>query len=164
MKKLLLIFLISCSSFPEWQDEMGERITMFDSGGRSIGLASIVQYRLDDVLGRGVEITVFVQNISDGEHGLHIHEGGCESPDFVGAGSHFNPEKRQHGFLNPEGAHVGDMKNIVVKNGKGAAKIMIAPLLLAEIRGRSIIVHENSDDYKSDPSGNSGKRIACGVI
>lgn len=109
-----------------------------------------------------------------GEHAIHVHEFGvCEAPDFKSAGGHFNPLGREHGLENPKGAHAGDMDNFKVGDD-GKAEIhdrRVAVSLtkdaddyLLKAGGTSLVVHVGADDQKTDPSGDSGARIACGVI
>jgi superoxide dismutase, Cu-Zn family len=118
---------------------------------------------------RGVTmVSVSVSGVAPGVHGLHIHEvGKCEGPAFTSAGAHWNPAMKQHGRDNPMGAHAGDLPNITVgADGKGTAKFTIpstmSPMMDAD--GASLVVHATADDYRTDPSGNAGGRIACGVI
>jgi Cu-Zn family superoxide dismutase len=107
-----------------------------------------------------------------GEHGFHIHETGKCDPPFESAGGHFNPTSKQHGKDNPAGPHAGDLPNLMVPSS-GTVKVdpTVKELLLDDGRaalldadGAALVVHEKADDYKSDPAGNSGKRLACGVI
>lgn len=122
----------------------------------------------------GVQLDVQVSGLPPGVHGLHIHEKAmCEAPTFDSAGGHFNPQMKEHGFLNPKGAHAGDLPNLIVDaqgNGKFSAvtKAVILekdkPNSLIKTDGSSLVVHEKADDLKTDPSGNSGKRIACGAV
>jgi superoxide dismutase, Cu-Zn family len=104
-----------------------------------------------------------------GEVGVHLHGiGKCDGPDFVSAGPHWNPESKQHGLNNPMGHHAGDMPNINVRFGEKTRELRdikggsIAALMDAD--GAAIVIHEKPDDNISDPSGNSGKRIICGVF
>lgn len=120
----------------------------------------------------GVEISGSISGLSPGMHGIHVHTLGSCSPDFGAAGPHWNPEGRQHGLRNPLGPHGGDMPNLVVPASGSATFDIVVPN--ATIRsgdrsmldgdGASIVVHALPDDYLTDPSGNSGERIACGVI
>ncbi len=123
----------------------------------------------------GVEVKVSLQNIPFGDHGVHIHQNpSCEAPDFKSAGGHFNPDGKQHGFQNEAGHHAGDTpSNVNVgEDHQGSATWLLnavtlqpgAPNSLLTNGGTSIIVHEKADDMKTDPSGNSGNRIACGII
>lgn len=104
-----------------------------------------------------------------GEVGVHLHSiGKCDGPDFVSAGPHWNPDSKQHGLNNPMGHHVGDMSNINVRFGANTHEMReikggsIAALMDAD--GAAIVIHEKPDDNISDPSGNSGKRLVCGVF
>jgi Cu-Zn family superoxide dismutase len=120
-----------------------------------------------------VRIVLEAQGLSPGAKGVHIHAvGKCDPPDFTTAGSHFNPAGRQHGALNPQGPHAGDLPNLTVgADGKGRleASIELVTLLTGtnsvfDADGSAIVVHAAPDDFRTDPTGNSGARIACGVI
>jgi Cu-Zn family superoxide dismutase len=135
--------------------------------GSSRGRVSIIQ--TED----GISMRVEGANLPPGTHGAHLHQvGRCDPPDFASAGPHWNPTGRQHGRDNPSGAHLGDVPNLVVgSNGRGALEHRIAgarvrsgaaPLIDAD--GASLVIHANADDYRTDPSGNSGGRIACAVL
>ena len=119
-----------------------------------------------------VQVDVHLMNMTPGEHAVHIHAGStCEAPDFKSAGGHFNPTGKQHGFENPMGHHAGDLPhNITVgADGRGEAKFTVDYLSLEPgaqdaIYGHAVVVHAGADDMKSDPAGNAGGRVACGVI
>ncbi len=121
----------------------------------------------------GVQVEGRLTGLSPGIHGFHIHQvGQCAAPDFKSAGPHFNPGQKQHGDLNPLGVHAGDLVNLTVNpEGSGSvnmlakgATIKAGPNSLMQPGGTSLVIHASADDRKSDPSGNSGERIACGVI
>ncbi len=124
--------------------------------------------------GGSVKLVLDLKNVPAGEHGVHIHQNpACEGPDFKTAGGHFNPDGKQHGFENPMGPHAGDLpKNVMVSIDGTKTTLMLkgvsmgtgAPTDILAGGGHSIVVHEKADDMKTDPSGNSGNRIACGVI
>jgi superoxide dismutase, Cu-Zn family len=123
--------------------------------------------------GTGVRIEVNVSQLPPGTHGIHIHNvGKCEGPDFTSAGPHLNPTSKHHGKDNPEGPHAGDLLNIEVKtDGNVKASLLdpnvtLGPGLNSVFHegGTSLIIHAAADDYKTDPAGNSGARIACGLI
>lgn len=121
-----------------------------------------------------VSIHVEAEKLPPGYLAIHIHESGkCEAPKFESAGAHFNPLHKQHGFKNPKGFHSGDLPNVKVDaSGKAVADIETANVTLRPgsanslIRegGTSLVIHEQADDYFTDPAGNAGARIACGVI
>lgn len=125
--------------------------------------------------GSKVEIKIKLKNLPPGEHAVHIHQNPkCDAPDFKTAGGHFNPAGKQHGMLNPMGHHNGDLpQNLVIgADGTGSATFKVDYLSLNPTAsdslfangGTSIMVHEKADDMKTDPTGNAGNRIACGVI
>jgi superoxide dismutase, Cu-Zn family len=135
--------------------------------GQRIGTATIHQ------ADGGVRIDVHVSQVPSGTHGIHIHTvGKCEGPAFLSAGAHLNPTSKKHGKDNPEGPHAGDLLNIQVDtSGGGKASLLdpnvtlgAGPNSLFHEGGTTIVIHANADDYKTDPAGNSGARIACGVI
>ena len=116
-----------------------------------------------------LRVTVEVEGLPPGVHGVHVHTTGkCEVPDFASAGGHWNPGAKQHGSLNPMGAHMGDLPNLTVgADGKGRLVFTIPAAsqeALLDADGAAIVVHAAADDLKTDPSGNSGARIACGVF
>jgi superoxide dismutase, Cu-Zn family len=120
-----------------------------------------------------VRIDVNVSQLPPGTHGIHIHNvGKCEGPAFTSAGPHLNPASKKHGKDNPEGPHAGDLLNLQVdSNGVGKASLLDANVTLGSgpnsvfhEGGTSLVIHASADDYKTDPAGNSGARIACGVI
>ena len=123
--------------------------------------------------GNGVVVTGTLTGVDPGAHAIHFHEKGECEPPFETAGGHFNPTDKKHGILNPDGHHAGDMPNIVMPDeGEGIIQIFAEGLTLAEgeegsLRdddGTAIVIHAGPDDYKTDPSGDSGGRIACGVV
>jgi Cu-Zn family superoxide dismutase len=138
-----------------------------DTSGRQVGIA-----RLTEGTDGLVNIVVQVQGLSPGEHGIHFHENGKCGPTFAAAGAHFNPLGRHHGLENPAGSHAGDLPNLHVdKNGEGylnavtgLATLSPGAASLLGGNGTTLVIHAGADDQMTDPSGNSGERIACGVI
>jgi Cu-Zn family superoxide dismutase len=137
--------------------------------GAKIGSAKIT------LTSDGVKIAVKVSQLTPGEHGIHIHTvGKCEGPAFTSAGGHFNPTNAHHGVHNAQEPHphLGDLMNLVVDtNGKGNASFIANGVTLGEGAnslfhegGTALVIHAKADNLMSDPSGNSGDRIACGVI
>jgi len=115
----------------------------------------------------GVVVLVTVQDASPGEHGVHIHEkGDCSDPAATSAGGHFNPNSgAHHGGPNTPVRHGGDLGNMKVNSlGGGLLVVAVSDLSMENVVGRSVIVHEKVDDLQTDPAGNSGARIACGVL
>jgi superoxide dismutase, Cu-Zn family len=121
----------------------------------------------------GVLLVVSVKGLPAGPHAFHIHEVGKCEPPFTSAGGHFNPEKEKHGLLADEGHHAGDMPNLhIPSSGELTVEIMNTavslekgePNSLLDADGSAVVIHAKADDYKSDPAGAAGDRIACGVI
>ncbi len=135
--------------------------------GKEVGTVTLTETK------GGVRLRVAVQDLSPGEHGFHIHAvGKCEAP-FTSAGPHFNPNEKKHGLRSREGHHAGDMQNLrVPKSGKVTTTFTNKDVTLEKGKpnslfkegGTAIVIHANADDQLTDPAGNSGDRIACGVI
>jgi Cu-Zn family superoxide dismutase len=141
--------------------------TLLGGDGASHGTAKIVQ------TAEGLQVSVAATGLMPGVHAAHVHMTGiCTAPDFTSAGGHWNPMARQHGMENPMGSHMGDMPNMTVgADGLGTLTYTIKggtlsdganPLLDAD--GAAVVIHADPDDYKSDPAGKAGKRIACGPL
>jgi superoxide dismutase, Cu-Zn family len=137
-----------------------------DASGKDVGKATLT------VAPSGVLVSLDLAAVPAGEHAFHIHAvGKCEPPDFKSAGPHFNPDETKHGLLNPEGPHAGDMPNLhVPADGKLQVEILdpavtlSAEAALLDADGAALVIHAAADDYKTDPAGSAGDRIACGVI
>ena len=122
--------------------------------------------------GVGLRLAVAATGLTAGAHGYHLHTvGSCEAPDFTSAGGHLNPASHKHGSLSADGAHLGDLPNLEVGPGGSGASTEALPgtrdAVLADIfdsDGTAVVIHADADDYRTDPSGNAGKRVACGVM
>ena len=144
-------------------------VSLKTAQGQDAGTITLKQTRA------GVKVTAKLMNLPPGEHGIHVHaKPSCDGPDFKTAGPHFNPDSKQHGSKNPAGPHAGDMPANLTINADGTGKadfvatgISLTPSAANSIvanGGTSIIIHEKADDMMTDPSGNSGARIACGAV
>ena len=164
---LAIALLAGCTSMRSQPEPLSAGATLQDKDGKNVGVATLIQ------TGDEVRIAVTGYRLPPGPHGLHIHAvGQCAPPDFTSAGGHFNPGGKQHGRQNPAGPHAGDLPNLeVAASGEGGFDITTkavtlgpGPTSLFGEKGTSIVIHAARDDDKTDPAGNSGARIACGVI
>jgi Cu-Zn family superoxide dismutase len=137
-----------------------------DGSGKKVGMATLTEAP------HGVVLNVELMDLQPGPHAFHIHEvGKCEAPGFKSAGGHFNPMKKHHGVMNPEGMHEGDLPNVEVP-ASGTIKVQVfvpgatltGPQGILDGDGAALVLHKTGDDLKTDPAGNAGDRIACGVI
>jgi Cu-Zn family superoxide dismutase len=144
------------------------KVELKGAKGEAVGTATITATGA-----AGVSIALDVKGLTPGEHGVHIHTvPKCEAPAFTSAGPHFNPDAKKHGTQNPEGPHAGDMPNFTVA-ADGTSKATVTdtrvtmgagPTSIFSNGGTALVIHAAADDMKTDPSGNSGDRIACGAI
>ena len=137
-----------------------------DASGNEVGRATLTE------TSSGLLIRLDVTDAPSGEHALHFHAvGKCEPPDFKSAGPHFNPADAKHGIENPEGPHAGDMPNLhVPSDGRLSIEVLNQAVTLSgksallDDDGAALVIHAAADDYRTDPAGNAGDRIACGII
>jgi Cu-Zn family superoxide dismutase len=172
MKRILILavplaaMLAGCETVDEIPNERIGQATLRLASGLPGGTAQLL------VSGGQVNISIAVVGLTPGVHGLHLHTTGkCDTPDFATAGPHLNPGGHQHGTGNPAGAHLGDLPNVTVGSiGTGTVSATLPGTreeVLAQLfdgDGTAVVVHASPDDYRTDPSGNSGARIACGVL
>jgi Cu-Zn family superoxide dismutase len=172
VRRLLLVgaavaLLGGCASTMADKEPLSAEAVLKDKDGKDVGRATLIES------GDGVRIALTGYRLPPGTHGVHIHAvGDCQPPDFTSAGAHFNPAAKKHGTMNPEGPHAGDLPNLVVAaSGEGGLDVTTkavtlgpGPNSLVGPGGTALVVHAAADDLKTDPTGNSGARIACGVI
>ncbi len=171
---LVLLLALALLGAAPTAGAVGERATgtLVNSAGQEIGTVELQQ-----TTATNVSITVQYGNIPAGEHGIHFHAvSRCDGPDFMSAGGDYNPTSRQHGFNNPEGAHAGDLENLVTdastaqqsgylyRTTTQAVTLTAGSTSLFDADGTALVIHANADDYATDPAGNSGGRIACAVL
>jgi Cu-Zn family superoxide dismutase len=162
----VLSLLLGVSGLPAQQTATA---TLINPAGEAIGQAELVE-----TPNHGVLIRVRIGHIAPGAHGFHIHEtGACTAPEFADAGGHFAPRGNAHGVLHPRGKHAGDLMNLhvpesgMVMTERLAEGVTLLPgthASLLDDDGSALVIHQNPDDYRSQPSGGGGPKLACGVI
>ena len=163
---LPFLALSACTSVGSIPTAKVATATLRGANGAPAGTAIIA------AAGDRLTITVAAAGLSAGLHGVHLHMvGTCDAPSFASAGGHLNPQGHQHGTANPAGSHLGDLPNLSIgSNGAGTLTADLratraeAETALFDADGTALVIHADPDDYKTDPSGNSGTRIACGVL
>jgi superoxide dismutase, Cu-Zn family len=164
---MLILFVFTALGACAEQPPTKLDVEMFNSSGDSLGKVKLSEQP------EGVKLELNLEGLPPGEHAFHIHEkGSCKPPDFKSAGNHYNPDDKKHGLLHPEGAHAGDLPNLIVKeDGKVKTEILAPQVTLKEGKttlltkeGTSLVIHAGKDDGMTQPAGDAGGRIACGEI
>lgn len=185
VSSLFVVLLMACQSEPKMEETKESHINdetievhsdteetinvpLINNDSVDVGVAMLKQ------TDEGVEITVEASHLPPGEHGFHIHEqGSCKAPDFESAKGHFNPDNKKHGFEHPKGPHAGDIENLEVKEDGTVDAIFLNDRVtlkkneknsLFSDQGTALVIHADPDDYSSQPAGDAGDRIVCGVI
>lgn len=185
ISSLFVVLLMACQSEPKMDETeestIKEEAIETHSGAKepiSVSLMNNDEVDVGEALlkqtDEGVEIRIEASHLPPGEHGFHIHEKGvCDAPNFESAEGHFNPDDKKHGFDHPEGPHAGDIKNLEVKeDGTAKSSFVNDRVTLTKDKenslftegGTALVIHADPDDYASQPAGDAGDRIACGVI
>jgi Cu-Zn family superoxide dismutase len=168
MKRLIVMLATLATAGTALAGNPTATATLKDAQGKSAGTATFTES------GGMVQMKLKASGLTPGKHGIHVHEAGkCDGPDFKSAGGHFNPQGKKHGVQNDGGAHAGDLGNLEAKpDGTASLQAMLHGVTLAkgekhsllDADGAALVIHAKEDDDATDPSGNSGDRIACGVI
>jgi Cu-Zn family superoxide dismutase len=143
-------------------------VLLYDAKGAGVGTATIEETE------HGVAVHLALKGLTPGEHAIHFHQNAkCDAPEFKTAGGHFNPTAAHHGLHNPAGPHAGDMENITIA-ADGTSNVTVSdervtlepgkPNSLFANGGTALVIHARADDMVSDPAGDAGDRVACGVI
>jgi Cu-Zn family superoxide dismutase len=144
-----------------------QTVTLNGAENKEVGTAKLLQ------IPNGVLVRLALTKVAPGPHAFHVHAvGKCEGPEFTTAGGHFNPMSKKHGLISAEGSHTGDLPNVIVPDSGAATVETVIPHVtltagdhtLADADGSALVLHAGADDYTTDPTGNAGGRIACGVI
>jgi Cu-Zn family superoxide dismutase len=161
MSRHILFCLGLILAIPTAQAADSAKADLRTADGKAIGSATLADTP------KGVLITLDLKGAPEGVHAFHVHEVGKCEPPFKSAGAHFNPDHKKHGFV-AEGPHAGDMPNLHIPASGDLEQEVLNPNLslaaMLDADGAAVILHAKADDYKSDPAGNAGDRVACGVV
>lgn len=161
-----LLALAGCSTVADLPTERLGSATLATANGTPVGTAQLLAE------GDQLSLAVALTGVPQGAHGFHLHTTGkCAAPDFSSAGGHLNPLGKDHGTLDPDGSHLGDLPNIVIGANRSGTLTADIPgsrgrVLdwLFDADGTAVVLHAGADDYRTDPAGDAGPRIACGVL
>lgn len=161
-----LVVLPACATVADLPIEQLASATLVRASGAQAGTVQLL------ARGDQLSLVVVVTGLPEGAHGFHLHtKGACKAPDFLSAGGHLNPTGKAHGTINPRGSHVGDLPNLGVVSGTMTSTTIDLDEDRAQVLswifdddGTAVVIHAEADDYRTDPSGNAGSRIACGVL
>ena len=164
----LIVFICTAATIHTSAQKNATKVELKDGQGQSVGSAT-----LSPAKEGGVSVALDLKNLIPGRHAIHFHETAkCEGPAFTSAGAHYNPDHKQHGMQNPQGPHAGDMPNQFVRQDgvlrahvlNTVVTLMLGEASLFDADGPTLVVHAKPDDYRSQPAGDAGDRIACAVI
>jgi Cu-Zn family superoxide dismutase len=167
MRRIVLVAFAMLAFAAGQANAQSGKATLKDAQGKEVGTAELSQ------LPDGVLIRLSVKGVPAGEHAFHVHGAGKCEPPFTSAGGHFNPDSKKHGIMASAGHHAGDMPNLhIPSDGTLAIEIVNAAITLEKgkpnslygANGTALVIHAGKDDYKTDPTGEAGGRIACGVV
>ncbi|MXO86164.1 superoxide dismutase family protein [Altererythrobacter aurantiacus] len=158
--------LAACATTYGGEREMISSAPLISADGTAAGTATLLSE------GSSIYVSIEATGLSEGQHGFHLHQSGqCTRPDFTSAGGHLNPTDKSHGIYSPDGPHLGDLPNLNVgADGRANAEAVLVGSrdgILADIfdaDGTAVIVHAGADDYRTDPAGDAGSRVLCGVF
>ena len=159
MRLLIAAMIVTAGLVTAAAQPNESKVELKNGQGQPVGTATLSAARSG-----GVAIALNLKNLPPGRHAIHFHEAAkCDAPSFESAGAHYNPESKKHGLFNPDGPHAGDVNNFTVRKD-GTAKANLVAARMAMETPASLVILAQADDLKSDPAGNSGDRIACGVV
>ena len=154
-----IVFICTCAILPLSAQKNETKVELKNGQGQPVGTAALSPAKKG-----GVTVALDLKNLPAGRHAIHFHETAtCDGPAFTSAGGHYNPDNKKHGSQNPEGPHAGDLNNFTVLKDGTAKTTITAPNMKMGVDS-ALVVHASADDLKTDPAGNSGDRIACGVV